>query len=66
MQRLEVSGAVRPIYGSLGFKRLSVFYSIDAVLYYNDSEICMEEFIRICFVNAIGLTSNTFYLFVIH
>ena len=24
MQRLEVSGAVRPIYGSLGFKRLSV------------------------------------------
>ena len=23
MQRLEVSGAVRPIYGSLGFKRLS-------------------------------------------
>jgi len=22
MQRLEVSGAVRPIYGSLGFKRL--------------------------------------------
>jgi len=24
MQRLEVSGAVRPIYGSLGFKRLNV------------------------------------------
>ena len=24
MQRLEVSGAVRPIYGSLGFKRLRV------------------------------------------
>ena len=23
MQRLEVSGAVRPIYGSLGFKRLN-------------------------------------------
>jgi len=23
MQRLEVSGAVRPIYGSLGVKRLS-------------------------------------------
>jgi hypothetical protein len=22
MQRLEVSGAVRPVYGSLGFKRL--------------------------------------------
>ena len=24
MQRLEVSGAVRPIYGSLGVKRLTV------------------------------------------
>jgi len=24
MQRLEVSGAVRPLYGSLGFKRLIV------------------------------------------
>jgi len=24
MQRLEVSGAVRPIYGSLGFKRLII------------------------------------------
>ena len=23
MQRLEVSGAVRPMYGSLGFKRLN-------------------------------------------
>ena len=26
MQRLEVSGAVRPIYGSLGVKRLSLVY----------------------------------------
>jgi len=26
MQRLEVSGAVRPIYGSLGVKRLMVDY----------------------------------------
>ena len=25
MQRLEVSGAVRPIYGSLGVKRLTLF-----------------------------------------
>ena len=25
MQRLEFSGAVRPIYGSLGVKRLNVF-----------------------------------------
>jgi len=28
MQRLEVSGAVRPIYGSLGVKRLSVAVNI--------------------------------------
>ena len=27
MQRLEVSGAVRPIYGSLGVKRLSMAVS---------------------------------------
>jgi len=27
MRRLEVSGAVRPIYGSLGVKRLSCAYS---------------------------------------
>ena len=27
MQRLEVSGAVRPIYGSLGVKRLNRFYA---------------------------------------
>ena len=26
MQRLEVSGAVRPIYGSLGVKRLKTFH----------------------------------------
>ena len=26
MQRLEVSGAVRPIYGSLGVKRLRSYY----------------------------------------
>jgi hypothetical protein len=28
MQRLEVSGAVRPIYGSLGDKRLTEFYAV--------------------------------------
>ena len=28
MQRLEVSGAVRPIYGSLGVKRLMFFFSL--------------------------------------
>ena len=32
MQRLEVSGAVRPIYGSLGFKRLTVPHSLPHLL----------------------------------
>ena len=27
MKRLDVSGAVRPIYGSLGVKRLMIYYS---------------------------------------
>jgi len=33
MQRLEVSGAVRPIYGSLGVKRLSFVHSAVSVTY---------------------------------
>ena len=38
MQHLEVSGAVRPIYGSLGFKRLiwDRAHSLNAAL--NDSQ----------------------------
>ena len=28
MQRLEVSGAVRPIYGSLGVKRLTIQHTV--------------------------------------
>jgi len=33
MQRLEVSGAVRPIYGSLGVKRLkNVVYIVTTIL----------------------------------
>jgi len=31
MQRLEVSGAVRPIYGSLGVKRLRNFENIPII-----------------------------------
>ena len=33
MQRLDVSGAVRPLYGSLGFKRLRIY--------------CVPDFIRV-------------------
>ena len=32
MQRLEVSGAVRPIYESLGFKRLTYYFHEDVFL----------------------------------
>jgi len=32
MQRLEVSGAVRPIYGSLGVKRL-IFRTVNLFIY---------------------------------
>jgi len=35
MQRLEVSGAVRPIYGSLGVKRLSSYKEITASNFQN-------------------------------
>jgi len=33
MQRLEVSGAVRPIYGSLGVKRLKLEFCPQSFLY---------------------------------
>jgi len=34
MQRLEVSGAVRPIYGSLGVKRLTMYkVSVSAAIF---------------------------------
>ena len=32
MQRLEVSGAVRPIYGSLGIKRLMTWCLINVII----------------------------------
>ena len=34
MQRLEVSGAVRTIYGSLGVKRLITIFVSEAVFFY--------------------------------
>jgi hypothetical protein len=36
MQRLEVSGAVRPIYVSLGVKRLMKIFLVDAELFHAD------------------------------
>ena len=43
MQHLEVSGAVRPIYGSLGVKRLMYKF-----LFYNKFIICLYMFRALC------------------
>jgi len=40
MQRLEVSGAVRPIYGSLGVKRLKNTVDCGISKYPRESELC--------------------------
>ena len=50
MQRLEVSGAVRPIYGSLGVKRLIVSsnraWLCDSYFYRNYFQrLCSEKYI---------------------
>ena len=42
MQRLEVSGAVRPIYGSLGVKRLTNF--MNKILFYSKFISCLYMF----------------------
>ena len=44
MQRLEVSGAVRPIYGSLGFKRLSTRYSGQSLMKLVFSRAIFEKY----------------------
>ena len=55
MKSLEVSGAVRPIYGSLGVKRLEYFeavpklfivYSYNARIYPNDESVSGSEWSR--------------------
>ena len=43
MQRLDVSGAVRPIYGSLGVKRLIIEPTIQEC---NSSKICWPPNLR--------------------
>ena len=46
MQRLEVSGAVRPMYGSLGIKRLTNL--MRKFLFYNKFTICLYMFRALC------------------
>ena len=46
MQRLEVSGAVRPIYGSLGVKRLTNLMHI--ISFYNKFIIRLYMFRALC------------------
>ena len=45
MRRLEVSGSVRPIYGSLGFKRLKTSKKLQHVSVYDHHQgVTMLEF----------------------
>ena len=46
MQRLEVSGAVRPIYGSLGVKRLTNL--MHKIFFYNKFLIRLYMFRALC------------------
>ena len=46
MQRLEVSGAIRPIYGSLGVKRLTNL--MHKILFYNKFITCLYMFRAPC------------------
>jgi len=53
MQSLEVSGAVRPIYGSLGVKRLITLYSL------------VQQLTGVFFLMLLLLTAvNNWYIFV--
>ena len=42
MQRLEVSGAVRPIYGSLGVKRI-IHHDIRELLFASIYKLCFQK-----------------------
>ena len=50
MQRLEVSGAVRPIYGSLDVKRLIVYYLPSSAYVYQAAGFPVEGFCAISYV----------------
>jgi len=53
MKRLEVSGAVRPIYGSLGVKRLILYWEIIAFLTKHINHLA-PEFSSLCDVHESG------------
>jgi hypothetical protein len=46
MQRLEVSGAVRPLYKSIGVKGLTNM--MHKILFYNKFIICLYMFRKLC------------------
>ena len=62
MQRLEVSGAVRPIYGSLGFKRLTgirVFFpAYDYLSVHSDANHPNIRFLCVKWVTKLNLCSD--------
>ena len=58
MQRLEVSGAVRPIYGSLGVKRLACVRDQNSVLYSGAHVFKsgpLQGFLSEVFVNSVNV-----------
>ena len=67
MQRLEVSGAVRPIYGSLGVKRLRAAWSQEMVAEFLVFQFVIEKskdqdgqnFNFACFVLVWNLVAHT-------
>ena len=62
MQRLEVSGAVRPIYGSLGVKLLMLahFYCLECVIIYE----CSYLLKTLCDYSVITLIVLSFGFFI--
>ena len=56
MQRLEVSGAVRPIYGSLGFKRL--MYVADSKVIITGDDISLRYYWRVNYFSIMLVNTN--------
>ena len=52
MQSLEVSGAVRPVYGSLGVKRLILFWIFSIIWCYVSNDVSATEFV--CVIRFAG------------
>ena len=65
MQRLEVSGAVRPIYGSLGVKRLMLYIPPVPFIFYNQSKALLlsRVIMRLSLSDVYSFTPTEYKLF---